>query len=75
MVSKLIKVSISFVVFNYQLSALKQFEYDSHLSSYSVRHMGHNGIYCEIHLALFPKDGTFIVNVTETYLKRFNDKD
>ena len=63
--------------FNYQLSALKtHLNMSSHLSSYSARHTWATmAYYCEIHPGIISEAmGHSSINVTETYLKPFNDK-
>ena len=63
--------------FNYQLSALKiHLNMASHLSSYSARHTWATmAYYCEIHPGIISEAmGHSSINVTETYLKPFNDK-
>ncbi len=63
--------------FNYQLSTLKtHLNMSSHLSSYSARHTWATmAYYCEIHPGIISEAmGHSSINVTETYLKPFNDK-
>lgn len=63
--------------FNYQLSTLKiRLNMDSHLSTYSARHTWATmAYYCEIHPGIISEAmGHSSINVTETYLKPFNDK-
>lgn len=63
--------------FNYQLSSLKkQLNLDSHLSTYSARHTWATmAYYCEVHPGIISEAmGHSSINVTETYLKPFNDR-
>lgn len=63
--------------FNYQLSTLKtHLNMSSHFSSYSARHTWATmAYYCEIHPGIISEAmGHSSINVTETYLKPFNDK-
>ena len=63
--------------FNYQLSTLiTHLNMSSHLSSYSARHTWATmAYYCEIHPGIISEAmGHSSINVTETYLKPFNDK-
>ena len=63
--------------FNYQLSTLKiRLNMDSHLSTYSARHTWATmAYYCEIQPGIISEAmGHSSINVTETYLKPFNDK-
>lgn len=63
--------------YNYQLSELKHhLQIDMHLSSYAARHTWATmAYYCEIHPGIISEAmGHSSINVTETYLKPFNDK-
>lgn len=63
--------------FNYQLSALKRsMGMGSHLSTYAARHTWATmAYYCEIHPGIISEAmGHSSINITETYLKPFNDK-
>nr|WP_262708907.1 tyrosine-type recombinase/integrase [Bacteroides uniformis] len=64
-------------IFNKKLSTLKtHLNMSSHLSSYSARHTWATmAYYCEIHPGIISEAmGHSSINVTETYLKPFNDK-